>query len=73
MLIEITSKPWNWPTDYPTMNACIDGDRDRLIQRRPDGSLWMDHMFLSKYGTTLEFVPIPEDATVVDRPKKYPW
>jgi len=64
MLIDITSKPWNWPTDYPTMDAIIDGHRDRLVQRHPDGSLWMDHMYYDgERGTVLEYVPVPDDAT----------
>lgn len=66
MLIDITSKPWKAREDsYPTMDAIIDGHRDRLVQRHPDGSLWMDHMYYDgERGTVLEYVPVPDDATV---------
>ena len=67
MLIELTSKPWKAnPEDYPTVDATIDGDKDQLVQKHPDGSLWMSHMYLGEHGTTLTYVPVPDDAMVID-------
>lgn len=65
MVIQLTSDAHFYQDDIPTYDAMIDGHADHLIQKREDGSLWMDHMYLGEHGTTLEYVPVPEDAVVL--------
>lgn len=65
MVIQITSKPIPChDEDAVRMNAVIDGVGDHLIKQKPDGSLWMDHMYLGEGGTTLEYIPVPKEAEV---------
>lgn len=69
MLIEITSEPFaykNYEGEPDTMDATIDGRKGHLVQLHEDGSLWMSHLHAGEQGTALEYVPIPEDAMVID-------
>lgn len=69
MKIEI-GKQWHedWAdqTGQP-YDAIIDGDRDQIIKINDAGKMFYSHLFLGKGGTTLEYLPVPEDAEIIWR------
>lgn len=69
MKIEI-GIPWHedWAdqTGQP-YDAIIDGDRDQIIKINEEGKMFYSHLFMGEHGTTLEYLPVPEDAKIIWR------